>query len=118
VVVAITYGGTETHIRRYSTDDPATAIRLFTLDWIEGRVQWHYFEFFGPGCTVDNPAFTPEFLREHCLDEQRYREPTIIEGVHVWDWYCCTGIHGSDEHLVTGYFVPPSSVVPYATKET
>jgi len=104
VTAIVTYGSGETHIRRYNTPNPTEAKRQFIQDWIDGKVQWHWFEFHGPECTVEVPAFTPDFLREHCLnDEFSFR---VEEGVHIWEWYCCTGIHGSDEHIVTGYFIP------------
>jgi hypothetical protein len=106
VTAIVTYSSAETHIRRYDTDDPHAAMQLFIHDWIAGRVVWEWWEFSGPHCTTEVPAFTPDFLREHCLNDC-YNE-RITEGVHIWDWYCCTGIHGSDEHIVTGYFIPPT----------
>jgi hypothetical protein len=109
ITAIVTCGSGETHIRRYDTDDPAQAKRSFIEDWINGKVQWQYFEFDGPECDVAVPAFTPEFLQEECLDD--YYSYRIEEGVHIWEWYCCTGIHGSDEHLITGYFVPHEYVL-------
>lgn len=104
VTAIVTYGCGETHIRRYDTDDPVQAKLSFIRDWINGEVQWRWFEFHGPECTVKVPAFTPEFLQDHCLDDEfSYR---FESGVHIWEWECITGIHGSDEHIVTGYFVP------------
>ncbi len=104
VTAIVTYDSGETHIRRYDMDDPIEAKRNFIWDWITGEVQWQWLEFYGSEYSVDVPAFTPEFLQEHCLnDEYSYR---VESGVHIWEWYCCTGIHGSDEHIVTGYFVP------------
>lgn len=104
VTAIVTYGTLETHIRRYDTLDALEAKRRFIRDWINGDVEWKYFEFYGPNCSARVPAFSPEFLERACLDDKHsYR---VESGVHIWEWYCCTGIHGSDEHIVSGYFVP------------
>jgi hypothetical protein len=104
VTAIAVYSSGEAHIRRCDTDDPLEARRMFIQEWIDGKIEWHFFELFGPECTVDNPAFTPDFLREAYLDSEYVYE--IQRGADIWEWYCCTGIHGSDEHIVTGYFVP------------
>ncbi|MEP6944601.1 MAG: hypothetical protein ABJA02_01700 [Acidobacteriota bacterium] len=92
----------QTHILRYDTDDSHVAKNLFLSDWSEGRIEWDSFEYYGPGCSVENPAFTPDFVRGLMPFDEPYE---VIEKVHVWTWWCITGIHGSDEHYVTGYFV-------------
>ena len=102
-VIAIAEGG-EAHIRRYDTDDVRDARNRFVQDWIDGNVPWEWWEYHGPHCTVDTPAFTPEFLKEHGFDDEPSPEKT--EGVTIYTWWCITGIHGSDEHFVTGYFIP------------
>ena len=109
MITAIVFDmGGDTKIRRYDTDDPFEAKRLFIREWIEGKITWDHFEFYGPQCTVTVPAFSPEFLEDHCLSDES-NEGTYLginEGVHVWEWLCITGIHGSDEHIVKGFFVP------------
>ncbi len=39
------------------------------------------------------PAFTPEFLQDCLNNEFSYR---VEKGVHIWEWYCCTGIHADN----------------------
>lgn len=95
----------QTVIRRYDTDDPFVAKRLFLTDWAEGSIQWDYFEYFGPSCTVANPAFPPVLVSAF-IDEDD-PGPEITEGVHTWTWWHVTGIHGSDEHYVVAHFIAP-----------
>ena len=102
-LIAINENG-ETHIRRYSTDSTREARDLFVHEWINGGITWLWWEYYGPHCTVDNPAFTPTFLTENGFDDEP--APLEDEGVIIYSWFCATGIHGSDEHFVTGYFVP------------
>jgi hypothetical protein len=106
VTAIVTYQQIETHIRRYDTNDPHEAMRLFLQDWIAGRVEWKFVDdFYGPNCAAEVPAFTPEFLRQNCLNNPEFK-PSVIEGVHIQQWYCCNGDHDSNEHTVTGYFIP------------
>lgn len=90
-------------IHRYETDDPVDAKNQFLRDWIAGDVSWDFFEYYGPSCAVSNPAFTPDFLESFLTEDDEYE---IKDGVHVWTWWCITGIHGSDEHYVTAYVIP------------
>ncbi len=99
----------ETVIRRYDVDEYQQARNLFVLDWIGGVIGWNNFEYYGEGCEVDNPAFTPEFLKEHGFDDEP--PPQFIEGVCIYQWDCVTGIHGSDEHWVIGYFTQTKDYV-------
>lgn len=94
----------QSHIRRYDTSDPREARNRFVEEWMRGAVVWEYFEFFGPNCRVENPAFTPQFLRSHGFEDEP--PPIVEQGVTIYTWFCATGLHGSDEHVVTGYFVP------------
>lgn len=103
VVIAIAEAG-ESHIRRYETDNARDARNRFVQDWIDEKVQWEWWEYYGPNCTVDNPAFTPDFLRQEGFHNEP--APEEIEGVTIYTWWCITGNHGSDEHFVTGYFIP------------
>jgi len=93
----------EAHIRRYPVNDAQAARDCVVRDWIAGRIQWEWVEYHGPNCTVDNPAFTPEFLRENGYENEP--PPVVQEGVTIYSWFCATGPNGSDEHFVTGYFV-------------
>ena|SRR6266699_554093 len=94
----------QVHIRRYDTDNPRDARNRFVNEWIAGGIVWEHFELYGPNCTVDNPAFTPAFLREHGYEDEP--PPLVEQGVTVYQWFCATGPHGSDEHIVVAYFVP------------
>lgn len=90
-------------IHRYETDDPVEAMSQFLRDWIAGDVSWDVSAYYGPNCTVDNPAFTPEFLESLLDDYDTYK---VKNGVYIWTWWCITGIHGSDEHYVSAYVIP------------
>ena len=105
-VIAYSDAG-ETQIRRYAVDSFREAWELFMESWIAGEFTWEHFEYYGPNCTVENPAFTPEFLRRHDFGSDG--DPIVEEGVIIYTWWCITGRHGSDEHFVTGYFVEPAS---------
>jgi hypothetical protein len=94
----------QSQIRRYDTDNPRVARNRFVQEWIAGGIVWEHFEFFGPNCRVENPAFAPEFLQKHGFEDEI--PPLVHEGVTIYTWKCVTGPHGSDEHIVLGYFVP------------
>jgi hypothetical protein len=93
----------ETIIKKYDVNEFPKARNLFVWDWINSVFSWNNFEYFGTGCKVENPAFTPEFLKQHGFDDEP--SPIFIEGVCIYSWFCITGIHGSDEHYVTAYFI-------------
>ena len=91
------------HIRRYDTDDPKVARERFVEEWITRGIEWDDPQMDGPNCTVDNPAFTVEFLRQYEDEDQ----PELIEeGVSVQYWWCKRGPRFDDEIGVVGYFVP------------
>lgn len=106
-VIAVNDAG-ESRIRRYMVDDVKTARNSFVNEWIDGEIVWDYFEFYGPNCEVENPAFSPDFLRRAGFDDEP--GPVREEGVTIYEWFCAVGPHGSDEHTVTGYFIP--STIP------
>jgi hypothetical protein len=90
------------HIRHYQTDSVNQAHDFLIQEWVDGGVIWNSWEFAGPNCTAEVPAFSPEYLRSNCFNE----EPRdVILNVTVFEWWCCTGRPDSDDHLVYGYFV-------------
>lgn len=93
----------EPQIRHYATDHPRVARDGFIQDWIEGKIVWEHSEFYGPNCTIENPAFSPAFLSKYGFEDEP--PPLLENGVIVYTWTCITGGHGSDEHTVTGYFI-------------
>lgn len=99
----------ETVIKKYDVNLFWRARDLFVNDWISGVVGWNNVEYYGIGCEVENPAFTPDFLAKHGFDDDAL--PEFIEGVCVYQWNCITGIHGSDEHWVVGYFIQTKNYV-------
>lgn len=99
----------QSHIRRYQTDNPREARNKFVDEWIARTIVWEDFEFYGPNCSVENPAFTPDFLRQNGYEDEP--APVVENGVTIYEWFCATGPHGSDEHIVTGYFVPSKNAL-------
>jgi hypothetical protein len=96
----------EAQIRRYDTNNPREARDWFVQEWIDGRVIWKSWEFYGPNCTAKAPAFSPDFLQESGFGESLPELlPASMLNVTVYQWCCITGPHGSDEHIVIGYFV-------------
>jgi hypothetical protein len=103
MITAIVIDGCmQAQIRRYETDSPLRARDLFVKDWIDEKIIWDHWEYAGPNCTATVPAFTPEFL---CVSGKNEEDFHFEEGVLVHEWMCITGFHGSDEHIITGYFV-------------
>jgi hypothetical protein len=94
----------ESHVRRYPVEDVRAARDCIMRDWIDGLIQWKHFEYYGKNCTVETPAFSPGFLQQHGYEDEP--RPIVEDGVTIYTWFCATGPHGSDEHCVTGYFVP------------
>ena len=90
------------HIRRYQTDSVTQAHDLLIQEWVEGSLIWKSWELAGPDCTAEVPAFSREYLRLNCFDEQ---PRDVILNVTIFEWWCCTGRPDSDDHLVYGYFV-------------
>ncbi len=110
-VVAIDEAG-ETHLRRYLVETPAEAKDAFIAEWIAGGIAWQNYEYASPERGINQPwhtpgrllAFTPEFLEETANDVLHWHHEET--GVTEYEWRCVLGIHGSDEHSVTGYFIP------------
>ena len=110
-IVALS-SGSENVLRVYDVNTPQEARDQFVKDWLGGVVTWEYYEFWNPKRPVAEEAsltsgcvFTPEFIRGGGpeADIEDYDEAT---GIATFEWWCITGIHGSDEHFVSAYCIP------------
>jgi hypothetical protein len=73
-------------------------------EWSQCKIVWEEPEYFAPE-KDDQPAFTPEYVKNYRFEDD-FREYPVEEGVTIYDVWCITGIHGSDEHFVQLYCVP------------